>query len=274
MKKLLMIPLVFAGLFCLGGIIRNDVPEREYAALAAQPQYTCVGRWEVKGRSVGSCVLIAPRFVLSAAHCLNDYHGVAAGKIVVELNGIKIKAANYFLQPGYRGTGAYGCDLVLIELAQPVTGISLPELNAAFDEKGGRATAIGYGAFATAIEGKQKERYPRLGGENMIDSTGLPVANGKDALLFCDMDAPDHSINRMGSADPLPLEWSPNGGDSGGGLFRQREGATQLIGIVAGGGVEIPLFYEHGHYGQISCYTRVAAFKPWVDSMMAVAEHQ
>src|SRR5690349_18934255 len=72
MKVTQLIPaLLFCGLFVLtSGRHRDDVPERKYLDLAMQSQFNCVGSILLDGDQEASCVLIADRYVLTAAHCL------------------------------------------------------------------------------------------------------------------------------------------------------------------------------------------------------------
>jgi hypothetical protein len=78
----------------------------------------------------------------------------------------------------------------------------------------------------------------------------------------------------MGSATPLPLEWKPGGGDSGGGLFRQVKGQWQLVGIITGGphsGLDMEQYAKTGgYYGSITENARVSAFYDWIKGTMAV----
>jgi len=72
----------------------------------------------------------------------------------------------------------------------------------------------------------------------------------------------------MGSAKPLPLEYTVAGGDSGGGLFRKNKGKWELIGICSGSEINIDKLMKVGYYGQSMNWVRVSVFEKWIrDSM-------
>jgi S1-C subfamily serine protease len=56
-------------LMCAAGIIiRDDVPDAEYRALAMHPEFAPATRILVESSGSGSGVLIAPQWVVTAAH--------------------------------------------------------------------------------------------------------------------------------------------------------------------------------------------------------------
>ena len=159
-------------------------------------------------------------------------------------------------------------DLVLIELNDTVAGVQPATLNEAFDEKGTTVTGVGYGMSGPADRPDELGEYcEKIAGQNVVDNIDGYKVNGKATLLSCDFDSPNgYDHNRMGSAKPLPLEWSPMPGDSGGGLFRNVHGHWQLIGIVTGGpntGADIQQVRTNC-YGRIASYARTSVFNDWI----------
>ncbi|MBK8644872.1 MAG: hypothetical protein IPN15_22450 [Saprospiraceae bacterium] len=87
-------------------------------------------------------------------------------------------------------------------------------------------------------------------GENVIDSIGGQIYLDRESLLICDFDHPTRNdCNKIGSPVPRPLEYICSGGDSGGGLFRNKNNAWELIGICSGSGVDINQLMKSGYYG-------------------------
>jgi hypothetical protein len=161
-------------------------------------------------------------------------------------------------------------DLVLIELEDTVAGVTPAILNTAFDEKNTVITGVGYGASGPGDKLEDVGPFlEKIAGQNVVDKIEGFEVDGKPTLLSFDFDAPDRNdCNRMGSAKPLPLEWSPGGGDSGGGLFRQVNKKWQLVGIITGGpesGLNMEMYMKtKGSYGGISQNARVSVFNEWI----------
>jgi hypothetical protein len=256
----------------------------------------------------GSCVLIGNKYVLSAAHCfkideirVDTYHTDKNGKYTdthveggstmfvnqpvssrpakiedfsFRFNGHRYEGARMIMHPAYMDSvnnhNLFCGDIVLIELKEAVTGVTPAVLNTAFDEKNTIITGVGYGVSGPGNNPQDIGPYmEKIAGQNVIDKLEGFEVDGKSSLLSSDFDAPDRNdCNRMGSAKPLPLEWSPGGGDSGGGLFRQVAGKWQLVGIITGGpgsGLNMEYYMKtKGYYGGISQNVRVSVYNKWI----------
>ncbi|MDI6779965.1 MAG: hypothetical protein QME25_07230, partial [Bacteroidota bacterium] len=57
----------------------------------------------------------------------------------------------------------------------------------------------------------------------------------------------------------------PSGGDSGGGIFREKNSKLELIGINSGGGVDLNTLLKSGYYCQINSWTRISVFYEWIE---------
>jgi hypothetical protein len=84
-------------------------------------------------------------------------------------------------------------------------------------------------------------------------------------MLYADFDRPDgkKKNNPLGSHIPLDLEYCLGGGDSGGPLFRFRNGQLELLGIASHADKTLNVLTA-GYYGCMMGWTRVAAFKAWI----------
>src|SRR5690606_24100544 len=162
------------------------------------------------------------------------------------------------------------CDIVLIELEEPVKSVKPATMNRAFDELGSTIINVGFGASGNAAIPDDVGLYQvKLAGQNVIDTLRGSSYEGKPTLLGFDFDHPDtKAYNMMGSAIPLPLEHTCGGGDSGGGMFRQTKDGWQLVGICSGSHIDIEKLLKIGYYGETATYTRVSAFYNWIMQKM------
>ena len=288
-------PILVIGLFCmcstaLAGIYRHDKKESDYVALGGQPQFNCVGKILHTGEMSASCVLISNRYVLSAAHVFivadhrertigsggqtvivnepyNKHLGNAADYIVV-LNGKQYNCKTLTVYPHYLDTTTKdGLDIALLKLEEPVTDVVPAIMSTAYNELLSDVTGVGWGVRGPAntpadiVRGDPK----KLGGENVVDSIGGYVLDGRPTSMFCDFDHPtDTSCNKMGSPIPRELEYICGGGDSGGGLFRQAKRGWELIGICHGSSVDVSQLIKTGYYGQVMSWMRVSVFADWI----------
>jgi len=283
--------LIFAISF--GGIYRDDVKEEEYLALAQQKQFDCVGQIYSGTSWRCSCVLISDRFILTAAHIfidsdirhdtvhMNDQtvilyvpynsHLTDVSKLYAVFKDHKVKVKSFTIYPNYLDSLNKGsCDIAIIELEQPITTISPARINKDFDELKSNVIGVGFGASGPANKPELiQSSMKKIAGENVVDSLTGYKLNGYETILSCDLDHPTRKdCNKMGSSVPRPLEYVTSGGDSGGGLFRQKDKRWELVGICCGRGVNIDQLNKSGYYGQIMDWTRVSAFADWISQQV------
>jgi secreted trypsin-like serine protease len=286
--------VLVCGLLAFGtltsGIIRHRVSETKYLKLAQQQKFDCVGQIYSDTTARGSCVLISDRYVLSAAHVFleNDTRLDTirmSGQMIVAYTPINVRESNVttlsvvlrgksyrvrrlLLHPAYRDSLTKGtCDVALLELEQPVTSIIPASPNTLFDELRSEVVGVGYGASGPAdrpdLIGFLNKK---IAGENVVDSVGGVEHRGHSTLMFCDFDHPSRTdCNKMGSSTPRPLEYVCSGGDSGGGLFRMKNGRWELIGICSGSNDNVEQLNKSGYYGMTMQWTRVSAFTEWIN---------
>ncbi len=287
-KVLTISTLAFLTFFA--GIIRHDVDEKQYLEFAAEKQFDCVGQIFKDTSAAGSCVLINDRFVLSAAHVFidsdtrldtMDFDGnvivvyvpynkrvTDVDKLYMVFKGQKVRAKKLTLHPYYLDSLTKGtCDIAIIELEQPITTIQPANLNIIFDELNSNVVGVGFGASGIADKPESVNFFnKKIAGENVIDSISGQKYLGYEIVFFCDFDHPTRDdCNKLGNSEPRPLEYISTGGDSGGGLFRKKDKAWELIGICTGGGTIFDQFMKTGYYGQIMEWTRVSAFNKWIE---------
>jgi secreted trypsin-like serine protease len=276
MNKVLRTPaitlLTFLLFFC--GIYRHDVPREGVLALARQSQFDCVGRVTHSGEAMGgSCVLIGPRYAISAAHVFTVFTA-GSGRAINSASGYTFSfggrdyhASRITAYPTWiAGPRAQEGDLVFIELTEAVEGVEPAVLNTQFDELNTRVVGVGYGVAGRAdIPDSVGPCTEKTAGENMIDSADGYTLAGRATVLRCDFDHPSKaSLNKMGSATPLPMEYASGGGDSGGGLFSNAHGRWELVGICSEGSNILEELFVTGYYGGVMGWTRVASFVDWI----------
>jgi hypothetical protein len=289
-QRIILIALLCIYTVAGAGIYRHDRKESDYTDLGAQPQFSCVGQIMHQGEMHGSCVLIGKKYVLSAAHVfiLADHREVTttgngqtltmnepynrhignADEYAVVFNGKQYKCKTLTVYPRYLDTITKdGLDIALLELEEPVTGITPATISTGYNELHADVTGVGWGVYGRAdkpgeiVMGEPK----KLGGENVIDSIGGYVLDNRPTAMFCDFDHPtDTTCNKLGSAAPRNLEYICGGGDSGGGLFRQTKTGWELVGICHGSALNVNQLIKTGYYGQVMSWMRVSVFADWI----------
>jgi hypothetical protein len=243
----------------------------------------------------GTCILISDRYVLSAAHIFTQE--ITKDTVVRLSNNQKIKtyislgeyqkptalyrfvfgdkvyeADTILFHPNYMSQNPQGqwknYDICLIKLKKPVQGIQVPKLYMGSDEVGKKATGVGWGYYGDATLRNQKIGK-KLAGENMVD-TIWSYRDSLKAALVCDFDSPKTiDCNATGSSNALDLEFITNGGDSGSGLFVQKNKQWYLIGLGPSGGMESEKFKKYGAcYCHSFYYVRVSVLRQWITNTM------
>ncbi len=245
-------------------VIRDDLDDSKYLVPAAE----FAALVDLPGEGHG--VLVAPRWVVTAAHAVSWQPGIKS----VVINGISRDVAHLVMHAGYKqlpeklihqalGTGdatlvrallASSDDIALLKLTQPVTDIAPAALYARDDELSQIVKIVGKGATGTGAVGY---------GAHDSHRTELRRAFNKISSAherwFC------YVFDAAPSA--LPFEGMTGNGDSGGPALIQGDDQWLLAGLAswtaADGDVRTS---RQGRYGQISCSVRISHYVDWIES--------
>jgi secreted trypsin-like serine protease len=228
-------------------LIRSDRDDAEYIELATKyPSSVLLNAPDGEG------VLIAPRWVLTAAHmakALQDLKPVP--KISIE--GRQYAIESFHVHPDWK-KGNPASDVALLHLARAVSNVEPTPLYREKDEGGKTVVIVGHGYTGT-IGGKPlpKEQWDKKkrAAINTIDRVS-------PRLLGLKIKPADEASDLQGAAAP---------GDSGGPAFFETKDATFVIGVGtatddsnANGIV--------GDAGDWELYVRVSFFVPWIEAVM------
>lgn len=191
-----------------------------------------------------SCVVISPRWAITAAHVLNR----TESRYVIH-NNEKIEILIGIIPEDFIHSKFGKCDIALCYLDKPVFLDFYPGLYEGRDEIGKVNSQAGYGATGNFISGITKEDGLKRAGSNIVDHI-------EEDILVC-------SANE---ADKTSLEFLIARGDSGGGLFIDQKLA----------GIHSCVFSKDGKadsdYGDSSGHTRISIFKDWIQETISKIE--
>lgn len=264
------------------GTRRDDVPDSSFLALAASSLYKSVGKFTYSVGSnsyLASGVLISPEWVVTAAHVTggNNYAGGGISNMVFSLPTVhevlSFAAAEWVTYSGWANTGGdllAGVDIGLVRLSSRVTAVEAAALYLEDTLAIQAGTIVGYGNTGTGLSGYQSGTSGTLrAGQNMIDAQGDGDSISSN-LLFVDFDRPGvPGESTIGSPLPLPLEYLPAPGDSGGGLFITQNSQSFLVGVTS-----FVWGYTDSNanadYGDLAAFTSTTAYASWINSVTGI----
>lgn len=239
-------------------IIRGDVPDSEYVNFALDPMFDATGwlaGYTDAGKFLaGSAVLIAPQWVLTAGHVIDDGWTTMGFSLTPAIFDTSIPqnlimADSWFATPDYGADHihGFGSDLALVHLTQPVEGIA-PVVRATVPSQvGDLIYATGYGQHGTAGNGPGVFDGVERAGTNVIIHDPLDLS-----FMYYAFDQPSFS-----STTPLEIQGSPN--DSGGAWFNVH---GELIGINS----FVDNAFDTYSYTSTTAATKVWMYNDWIDS--------
>ncbi|RDZ27316.1 S1 family peptidase [Lysobacter silvisoli] len=260
-------PLLLLTSFAAGAVvIRDDVPDRRHRmAISEFPALA-----DVPGEGHG--VLIAPRWVLTAAHAVGWQKAVD----VVVVGGTPYAVNRIVVHPGYRKppqdlidaaikSGDWAAflefmtasdDIALIELTEPVRDVAPARIYRG-SALGKVVRLMGRGATGKGSEG----HHPHGPNRTDLRQGYNQISSSDGRWIGYTFDAPPAA---------LPLEASSGNGDSGGPILVAVGDEWQVAGITAWKRVQgNPVDTWPGKYGQTNYGVRVEHYRDWIEKTIA-----
>ncbi len=223
--------------------------------LVPESQFPTVGRFGSEGNpSLCTGTLIAPRFVLMAAHCLNNQTagslGLGQTEGIFTLGGKRYASRHLYVHPTYVGNSSQqqegAIDFALVELQKALRKPAPSPLYRQVPTVGTLVTLVGYGRLGTGFGGATSDVPPK--GQVAVGTTPIDIVTGTFIKWnFDDVPAPNQESNT-----------AP--GDSGGPEFIT-EGGVMYLAAATSGGVK-----NNASFGDLSYNTRVDIATDWIDS--------
>jgi secreted trypsin-like serine protease len=234
--------------------------------------------------------LIAPLWVLTAAHCVTDGGTTIMPDSVVILTeatalteGKRYKVAEVVRHEGYN-EGTLDNDIALIKLAEAATAPTVKLVEAA-GEDSGKVRVTGWGRmedgnFPINLMEAEMELQP-----NAACNEGIRAIYARDLELILRNFAPRMMYSETGISaatksivDTMSDRLTANmicagtatgvrdacNGDSGGPLFVEKADGVEQIGIVSWGEGPMDAAAACGHENAYGVYTRIANYKDWI----------
>jgi uncharacterized protein (TIGR03382 family) len=184
--------------------------------------------------------LIAPTWVLTAAHCVDPdvLHMASQDQVTASMrvhfntidvgidSGTVATASATFKDPLFNQAHLGANDIGLVQLSQPVTGIEPSPINliAALAPAGSRVTTVGFGSTAAGSQGSVGVEL-ELKSRSTVSCPTLGIGSDTNLLCFSQAD-------NTGTCQ----------GDSGGPSFAMIEGRAVLVGVTSFGDQQCTMF--------------------------------
>jgi len=226
------------------GTIDPGTPDNKYVEFGKE--FKCVGKicgtYQDETKFCGSCVIISPHVILTAAHVVQNYKIVT---VTIEDKDYEITKC---IWPKEFDSNFFGKNDIAICYSKDSIKLDFyPELYDHEDEIGKICTLSGYGMKGTFNTGAVSSDNKKRAGSNRVDYIDRD-------LLMC-------SPSKPNDKDKTSLEFLTGNGDSGGGLFI----ANKLAGIHS------CILWNtknknanNSRYGSESGHTRISKYRNWI----------
>lgn len=224
-------------------VMRHDVDNAEYLELGRKYGATV-------SRFSGGCgTLIRPTWAVTAAHVADASYF----EDFMDIAGKRYTIKRKVIHPGFALTAGVPNDIALIELTEPVEGITPARLFKDSTEVGKEIVFAGTGWAGSGDVGMVDEHIIKdrqlRGAQNRVDGI-------RGNYLRFTFDAPD-------SGNALPLEGISGPGDSGGPALWFSEGQPYILGVSSHQG-SVQRGAPQGVYGVEEFYTRISDYQDWI----------
>jgi secreted trypsin-like serine protease len=220
---------------------KGDARYLEYGRTFAEYVVRVVGKNAEGIPLAGSGTIVAPHWVLTAAHVT---HEMVAVEVVIGTERHRVDR----VFPHRRWSGEFARDdIALVHVARSFSASVYPQLSDGTERLGSVAAVAGYGMTGTLQRGL-------TGGDQRLRAGSVMLGVIERDCYVC-------PIRRDALAGPLPACIAP--GDSGGPLWaKAADGTTRIVGVNSyvareGGKTRYTLGEESGH-------TRVAKYLSWI----------
>lgn len=266
MPRILLFTLLALSFSASAIVTRHDIDDAKYQLQATEFQALA------DMPSEGHGVLIAPQWVITAAHAITWQSEIKQ----ITISGKSRAVEHIVIHPGYKAPPqqlleqalatwdwtlfrvllASSDDIALLKLADPITDVSPVTIYNSNDEFGQIIKIIGKGATGNGVDGYEfssSHRTELRRAYNKVSSA--------DDRWFCYMfDNPAHA---------LPLEGGSGSGDSGGPVLIETKQEWLLAGLTSWTDMQ-STNRTPGRYGQISCNVRLSHYKKWIETVISV----
>jgi hypothetical protein len=244
-RSILLVAGLLAALPCAAILIRADRDDAEYLELATRYASSII-----LNAPDGEGVLIAPRWVLTAAHMVKAIEELKTPPRLI-FGGREFAIKSTFAHPEWKKGNPF--DIGLIFLREPVEGIEPTPIHRDKEEGGKTVIFVGHGYTGKIGEKAVRENWDRKGRAaiNTVDRVS-------PRILGLRIKPPEEASDLQGAAAP---------GDSGGPLFLDTPAGIRVIGI----GYATDDTNNDGIIGNVGdweLYARVSAFAEWIDATM------